>query len=212
MSTNGIRTLARGLIPPVLLRLALQLKQTTEAAVARRRLAGCDRLHLACGSNIIEGWGNVCLAGTPEVVKYDLTRPLPVPTGSVRLIYTEHFIEHITREQAVAFLGECRRVLAPGGVIRISTPSLEKVIESYTADTGQRQADDHTASPCRRLNDRMRGWGHRFLYDRPELEALLVSCGFVQVTIAAWRQSARPELANLECRPDHGEIILEAEK
>jgi predicted SAM-dependent methyltransferase len=210
----GVRSVARQFLPPVLTSLLKSLRRKVETAIARRRLAGCDRLHLACGANILEGWCNICLAGPREVIKLDLTRPFPVPANSVRFIFTEHFIEHIAREQAVAFLAECRRVMAPGGVIRISTPSLECVVEPYVAGRAALEAPmvEDPESPCKIINHRMRSWGHLFLYDRPELEALLTFSGFRWVTAVTRHLSRHPELAGLECREDHGDIILEAEK
>jgi len=214
MTASTSRHIVLNILPPVLLSLARRLRWGAGSMLARRRLAGCDRLHLACGANILEGWGNICLAGPREVIKFDLTRTFPVPTDSIRFIFTEHFIEHITRKQAALFLVECRRVLVPGGVIRISTPSLEKVVEPYVTDRVRRDtsAGKDSESPCRTINQRMRGWGHQFLYDRPEVETLLITSGFQQVASVARHESLHPELAGLECREDRGDIILEAAK
>lgn len=62
------------------------------------------------------------------------------------------------------------------------------------------------------VNGAFRLWGHRFVYDEDELERILDDAGFRNVTPAAWRESTTPELRGLECRPFHGEIILEAVK
>lgn len=50
----------------------------------------------------------------------DLRQPLPVPNDSVRFLFAEHVIEHITPEEAWRFFHEARRILKPGGVFRIA--------------------------------------------------------------------------------------------
>ena len=39
-------------------------------------------------------------------------------------VFAEHLLEHLTPDQAVGWLGEVRRVLKPGGLMRVTTPDL----------------------------------------------------------------------------------------
>lgn len=176
--------------------------------------AGQTKLHLGCGTNILPGWANIDIDGPSAVLKWDLTQPLPLQAGTVRFIFNEHFIEHITQPEAAALLRECYRLLVPGGVLRISTPSLRKLIEEYLLNqtTEWINVDWHPATPCQMLNEGMRLWGHQFLYDATELKSLLRVCGFAEIVDVGWRESLHGELRNLECRPFHDEIILEATK
>jgi hypothetical protein len=48
---------------------------------------------------------------------------LPYGACSVEAIRAAHFIEHLTADEAIAFLNECWRVLTLGGVLQISTPN-----------------------------------------------------------------------------------------
>lgn len=50
---------------------------------------------------------------------------LPIADGQVSLIYCSHTLEHLEEAAAVRFLGECFRVLEPGGVMRIAIPSTD---------------------------------------------------------------------------------------
>ena len=77
------------------------------------------KIHLGCGTNYIDGWVNVDLDSVLADVHLDLRNPLPYADTSVDFIFNEHFIEHITRDEALGFLKECRRVLKPGGVFVI---------------------------------------------------------------------------------------------
>jgi predicted SAM-dependent methyltransferase len=55
-------------------------------------------------------------------VKHDLTTPIPLADGSVTRIHTEDFLEHIALEEIKTLLGECHRLLAHGGMMRIGVP------------------------------------------------------------------------------------------
>jgi predicted SAM-dependent methyltransferase len=182
--------------------------------IATSELSGHPRLHLGCGKNVLPGWANVDLDGPSPVIKWDLTSPLPLPPDSVSLIFNEHFIEHITREHGRNLLRDCHRILKPGGVLRISTPSLKKLIDEYLSNRTSEWSDVNwiPKTPCQMMNEGMRLWGHQFLYDVPEFERLLSECGFAQITHVPWRESQHSELRNLECRPFHQEIIVEAIK
>ena len=179
---------------------------------SKRRLAASVRLHLGCGDNILPGWSNIDLEGSREVIVHDLTKPLPVATGTIQFIYSEHFIEHIPLEDARRLLAECHRVLQPGGVLRVSTPDLRKLVLEYQAGRTSEwvDVDWNPASPCQMLNEGMRSWGHEFVYDADELELALRAAGFHQLKRVGWRASAHDELRSLECRPFHDELIFEA--
>lgn len=73
-----------------------------------------DKLHLGCGPRRIADWANIDISGYQNIV-WDLRKRLPVTPGSIRFIYSEHFIEHISRSQALELLRNCRAVLAKGG-------------------------------------------------------------------------------------------------
>lgn len=191
--------------------MRLPIKRIRKLLV-RRQLAGHTRLHLACGPHLLDGWANIDLLGSRQVNAWNLNDGLPVPDHSIEYIFCEHFIEHITRPQAVRLLRECRRVLRTGGVIRLSTPDLRKVVNEYlAANTGEwHDVEWYPASPCCMLNEAMRMWGHRFVYDKDELIKVFNEAGFGQIEFPAWRQSRHPALAGLETRPYHGELIVEA--
>lgn len=193
---------------------ALPVRARSRLAPGRtaRRVRDVDRLHLGCGSHLLDGWANLDVGGPAGVIRYDLACPLPVPDASVSFVYTEHFIEHVTAEQGRALLAECARVLRPGGVLRVSTPDLATLVEAYLAGRITEWADMEwlPESSCDLLNEGMRLWGHRYLWDEVRLASVLLDEGFSSVERAAWRQSTHPSLRGLESRPDHRDLIVEA--
>lgn len=171
------------------------------------------KIHLGCGTNYIDDWINIDFDSVVADVHLDLRNPLPYADGSVNLIFNEHFIEHITRDEALRFLKECRRVLKPGGVFRVSTPDLKWVVAQYVSGKLDEWNDVGWVpqSSCRLLNEGMRLWGHQFVYDEPELMAILQEAGFSHLIKVGHSESAHPELKGLECRPWHRELIVEAQ-
>jgi predicted O-linked N-acetylglucosamine transferase (SPINDLY family)/predicted SAM-dependent methyltransferase len=170
------------------------------------------KIHLGCGTNYIKGWLNVDL-DSPLADEYaDFRNPLPYADASADYIFNEHFLEHITREEGLAFLKECRRVLKIGGIFRVSTPDLRWLAAQYSSGKLDEWGDVGWVpeTSCRLLNEGMRRWGHQFVYDLPELSAILREAGFSDVYQVKYRESSCHELAGLECRPWHQELIVEA--
>ena len=201
-------------VPPIVGHLLSKIKKGQLKKTAERRLTGASKLHLACGTNILSDWHNIDIFEEEPVIYWNLVNRLPVGDSTVEVIYSEHFIEHIAYQEAKDLLIDCHRVLKPGGTIRLSTPDLSKIIYEYEAKnlTEWQDVGWLPASPCHLLNEAFKEWGHQFLYDRDEIENLLKSSGFSEVSFQEWRKSSNPLLQNLECRPNHSELIIEARK
>jgi SAM-dependent methyltransferase len=91
-------------------------------------------LNLGCGAHVHPDWINMDLVpGAPGVIPCDLTRGIPLPAGHCEVVYHSHVLEHLRRIDALPFLRECHRVLAPGGVMRVVVPDLEDVCRTYLA-------------------------------------------------------------------------------
>lgn len=89
-------------------------------------------VNVGCGSRIHSDWLNLDLyASVPGVVVCDLTRGLPLSDGEADVVYSAAVLEHVRRENVLSFLGECLRVLKPGGYIRIGVPDFERQARLY---------------------------------------------------------------------------------
>jgi predicted SAM-dependent methyltransferase len=169
------------------------------------------KLHLGSGGVNIPGWVNIDLDSPSSDMLLDLTKPLPFDTSSVTHIFNEHFIEHITRSEAVNLLIECKRVLTTNGVIRISTPNLRFLIASYISNDTEQWGDLwHPTSSCSLMNEGMRLWGHQFVYDADELVKILLEAGFGDISFQEYKKSKNEVLRGLETRPFHNDLIIEA--
>lgn len=209
--------ISRFVKPP--LRLVKRAIYAAPTAVRRRRslslLKGATRLHIGSGADKIPGWANIDY-DTAGAAHWDLRCPLPIHDRSIDYIYSQHFIEHITRAEGVSHLRDCHRLLRPGGVIRISTPNLRYISETYLAGNVAEWLTDsafwNPRTPAQMLNDALRLWGHQFVYDHDELRAVLSEAGFTKIAKQARGESQHQPLRGLETRPDHQDVTVEAER
>jgi len=180
----------------------------------RSYLASTDepRLQIGSGPELLDGWLNsdvVC-----GDVHLDLTRPLPFPDGSFAYVFGEHVIEHIPEPFIADLLSELRRVLRRGGVLRLTSPDLPKLISLYE-DRNPAMAladyagdDGRRSTPCRLFNDAVRGFGHFYIYDEPELTLRLTAAGFRHVERFETGESRHKALRGIE---RHGDAMNRAE-
>lgn len=95
-------------------------------------MAALPYLNLGCGGKIHPDWVNVDMAPRVAGVQAcDLRRGIPFPDNTFEVVYHSQVLEHIPPEEASFFMGECLRVLRPGGRIRVVVPDLESLVEAY---------------------------------------------------------------------------------
>ena len=112
-----------------------------------RSTADLMLLNLGCGMHYHPAWVNLDIQPAEKaVIQHNLAEePLPFEDKSCAAVYHSHVLEHIPPASVPAFIAECFRVLAPGGVLRIAVPDLEQIARLYlrhldAAATGDAQA------------------------------------------------------------------------
>lgn len=112
-------------------------------------------LNIGCGRRRHPAWVNIDLVPDgPDVVPFDIRHPLPFADQSFDAVYASHVLEHLTPGKAARFLREVRRVIRPGGMIRIVVPDLEGIARHYLHALEQASHADATDT------DR---WRHRWM-------------------------------------------------
>jgi predicted SAM-dependent methyltransferase len=92
------------------------------------------RLHWGCGPITPYGWVNSDIEPGPGVdVVADIRKGLPLPDDSFDYIVSIHTLPEIPYRDLDRALQELRRVLTPGGVLRLSLPDLDKAIQAYVS-------------------------------------------------------------------------------
>ena len=95
-------------------------------------------INLGCGTRTIPGFINIDFFSTPGIdYGADLRYPLMIGCDVVNGIFCEHTLEHLNYREVDALLSECRRILKPGGAIRIVVPDLSLFLRNYSE--GNRQ-------------------------------------------------------------------------
>jgi predicted SAM-dependent methyltransferase len=175
------------------LRNALRSLRRSKQVDAYLRTHDERKLQLGAGEHPHDGWLNTDLHGygRDDLVFLDVRKRFPLPDASFDLVYSEHMLEHLTYAQGQGCLRECLRVLKPGGVIRVATPSLERIARLYDGDDLQEryvrwavetlEPETDAPLPGVAINNFFRSWGHRFIYDPATLRHALTEAGFVDV-------------------------------
>jgi predicted SAM-dependent methyltransferase len=198
----------------VLLRTRGYLHYATHGHLARRRaveryFASTQeaKLHIGAGPHQLPGWLNTDLISGD--IYLDITRRLPFEDGCFAYAFGEHIIEHLSDRSGSALLAELHRVLTPGGVLRLVTPDLRKIIALYEDANPVISREEYTQflgtttgrpydRPAQLFNDYTRLWGHQWIYDEEDLSARLRAAGFTAVVRRETGESEQPALAGLE--------------
>jgi predicted SAM-dependent methyltransferase len=151
---------------------------------------GPFRLHLGSGGHPLEGWVNIDILGMEPDLYWDLRSGIPFPDGLATAVFLEHVCEHFTLADDLDLLAECRRVLAPDGIVRVGVPDFGRYLESYAAD-GSFIESVRPGRPTRLLAvaEVALGHGHRSVWDEETLVRVLEESGFTGARRRDWGDS-----------------------
>ena len=192
------------------------------------------QVHLGCGGHHIPGWIN--LDNYPAPLAVNLQQGVPLPNKSARYVFLSHLLEHLFYpDQAHCLLDEIKRVLQPGGVVRIVVPDIEQCIDAYVNnDRGffedRRKHWTWLPDDMTRLESFLAYAGagpnpqhlfenHKFGYDFETLHGCLLRAGFVNIRRCGFQQSSHEPLrvdyassnANAQHGGEHYSLFVEAE-
>lgn len=91
-------------------------------------------IHLGCGDINSPEFINVDARPAPHIhYVRDVTDLSIFPENYAHLVYACHLLEHIHRDKLKQTLWEWRRILKKGGILRLSVPDFDKLINIYRA-------------------------------------------------------------------------------
>ena len=198
-------------------------------------------LEIAAGAKRGLNWDAYRDVANPEkgVMKYDM-RNLPmrgVWPNTYDGAYSEHFIEHLTADEGIAFLKEMLRVLKPGGTLRtvwpphefidklLSNEKLTQEEEYFCAHYHNFYVVRHGFCPKQYLNESVRvqcAYGlkyqndeHKYVWYESELLETMKELGFIMVRKHKYQESRVADFRGIDTpgqiRALHSSVI-EAQK
>ena len=175
------------------------------------------RLNWGCGQRGEPGWINSDQKDGPGIdLSCDIRQGLPLETDSIDYCVSIHALPEVPYPELVPALQELRRVLKPGGVLRLALPDLLKGVEAYRR--GDRDyfliPDEDAKSLGAKLVLQLIWYGYsRTLFTHDFIEELLVKAGFGRVERCNYKQtaSAHPEIVALDNR-ERESLFVEAIK
>ena len=179
-----------------------------------------DKIHLGCGNIFVKGWLNIGLFEEGEfpsgkviekegawILNQDILKEIDIELGSIKQIYSSHFIEHLELKNHIKILSRCYKYLEAGGIIRISFPNLEFIAKRYvngddvsTSDSFIQFKKKYGFEPTKGLvfMNSCKEWGHKWMYDFESVKLLLELAGFKKVMRKGFRESEILDIDDLE--------------
>ena len=197
-----------------------RLRHSVENRALIERASKPLKLHLGCGPVVLDGWLNI------DAFKYPGVAVMQLPSGlgrftdnSVAFIYCSHVVEHIDYPHGVlTLLREAKRILSPGGAIRIVVPGIERIIRAYVADDHEfflEQEKFHPPSCTTKMEHLMyalqQDGEHKYGYDFETARKVLMHAGFNRITDSAYNESEFDEL-RIDYRGNNLSLFVEAVK
>jgi predicted SAM-dependent methyltransferase len=174
-----------------------RLSMRQQLLLRRLRQSSGLKLNIAGGRTTKPGWINIDVSDVADN-RMDLRRRFPIPAGSARYIFCEHFCDHLNFPDGIsAFLSECYRVLERDGIARFVLHDAEGLVKAYLQRDSRYFEVAEMTSPTMmqavnflfRFND-----FHQFFYDFETFERVLGQAGFSRVKRHKYLESENPEI------------------
>jgi predicted SAM-dependent methyltransferase len=175
------------------------------------------RLNWGCGGSTPAGWINSDIKqGRGIDISADIRQGLPLDEESIDYIVSIHALQEVPYNDLVPVLQEFRRVLKPGGVVRLVLPDLLKGVRAY--ERSDRDyflvPDQDVKSLGAKLVVQLIWYGYsRILFTSEFIEEMLFKAGFARVDHCVYQQtrSRFPEIIELDNRENES-LVVEATK
>ncbi len=151
------------------------------------------RLHWGCGPITPYGWVNSDIQPGPGVdVAADIRAGLPLPDNAFDYIVSIHTLPELSYADQDRALLELRRVLKPGGVLRLSLPDFDKALRAYTTEDIDYFLipDEIVKTLSGKMIVQLLWYGRSRCLFTPEFTMeLLERCGYQSIQLCSFRES-----------------------
>lgn len=192
-------------------------------------------LNIGCGWDAPDGWRNFDGSPTlrferipfvghiyvknakkfPASVEYgDIVKGLPIKDGSMEGVYASHVLEHLCRSDFYKALANIRRLLKPGGVLRLIVPDLLSRTKYYLSmiELGEHGANDFllestllgiSEEPHSKIASAILALGnsaHKWMWDDLAVEFALRESGFCKIRRCSYGDAENAAFKSVERR------------
>lgn len=191
-------------------------------------------LYVGCGSHYLKGF----LHADISVYKLsknklhqrnkidifcDIAKYIPLEDKSMKLIFSRDTLEHLTWKELINHFIECNRILEPEGIIRMSLPNFDKMIDRYRnkdedlEDAIKNSEISTHISPIENHTDlfinRVLYHDHYYLHNFDTIKRALEKCGFGEIRNVKPGETKVDELKNIlyEAENENGLISFQVE-
>jgi predicted SAM-dependent methyltransferase len=174
---------------------------------------GVRRLNWGCGTEPDPGWINSDVKDGPGIdISCDALDGLPLADDSIDYCVSVHALPEIPYPDLVPVLRELRRVLKPGGTLRLCLPDLQRGIRAYESGDADyfKVRPGEVESLGGRFIVHMLWYGYsRTLFTADFAEELLRKAGFESVVECSFKTTASrfPEIVELDNREDESLFV-----
>ena len=158
------------------------------------------KLHLGCGNrNFGNDWVHIDGGNHEHLHSQDIT-VLPFEDETVEVMYASHVLSYFDRLEVVEILKEWKRVLKPGGILRVAVPDFEAMTRLYVETSAV--LDNFLGPLYGKMEMGDKNIYHKTVYDKSSLKELLLKNGFKNIVLYEWRDTEHSHI------DDHSQAYL----
>jgi len=158
---------------------------------------GLTKINYGCYRNYLKDWLNVDLNISPsyefKTSKVNLSLRHPFNEETFNFGFAEDFVACLNQSELIIFLYEVYRTFRTGGVLRISTPGLEGVLQKHYPDSKIQTA-------LLAKTEAYEMWGNIQFPSFNDLEMITKHIGFSDIKTVEYGKSDHQQLVNLDTR------------
>jgi len=143
------------------------------------------KLNIGCWNRVMDGWTNVDIQNIKGVMQAPAHK-IPVEDRTCSIVYASHILEYYNYDEAINLvLPEWKRLLRPGGILRIAVPDFNAISRLYQAGLDI----DYFLGPLygkMDMQNQIETIYHKTCYDQKKLTQLLLDCGFIDPKLYDW--------------------------
>jgi len=152
----------------------------------KKELEKMIKAHLGCGCrNFGPEWVHIDGADFPHIHSHNITK-LEFEDNSVDLIYASHVLPYFDREEVIPVLQEWKRVLKPGGILRLAVSNFGVMARLY--NEGKYPLKNFLGPIFGKWKMGDQYVYQKTTYDCGDLMELLSSVGFINIRRWEWTE------------------------